>query len=163
MRIARLVCQNVQWDSTLPPTSRHVLQQQDGRYVAPSDYQNQPAVDMRHPDTRPKITGVAPGQGGTNVDQHYKGWLDSYGLNEHTIRSILDNGFTTKQLFMNMSEDYVNIMDIRPLAQRRAVQKLVTPGPAPGSVRPRSCETARSQHKPHQRGSIYTANRPLSR
>ena len=139
MSIARSVCQNVQWDSTMPPSTGHVLQQQDGhvlqqqdgRSVAPSEYQNQPAVDRRHLDTRPKIPGVAPGQGGTNVDQHYKGWLDSYGLNEHTIRSILDNGFTSKQLFMNMSEGDVDIMDIRPLAQRRAVQKMVTPGPAP--------------------------------
>ena len=125
MSIARSVCQNVQWDSTMPPSTGHVLQQldghvlqqQDGRSVAPSEYQNQPAVDRRHLDTRPKIPGVAPGQGGTNVDQHYKGWLDSYGLNEHTIRSILDNGFTSKQLFMNMSEGDVDIMDIRPLAQ----------------------------------------------
>ena len=44
MSIARSVCQNAQCDSTLPPSSGHVLQQQDGRSVAPYEYQNQPAV-----------------------------------------------------------------------------------------------------------------------
>ncbi len=167
LNLARAVMPNVDWPQAGPnqPMQQDIGDQtglvsqpphQDVRPrnpAAPASQSNAGTHNRRETMGHEHASGRTEGTMNADVQQ----WLKDAGITERTSRVLEDNGFLTKRSICLIQHSDIQNMYVRPLAQQRLLQDLISRGS--GAAAP---PVPQDQHPPCPELGT-TANPPPSR